>query len=80
MVSQWKGLPASGGMRRWKYIANRLLTFTENIVLGAKLSEYHIGYRAFAPSLLEKLPLEKNSDDFGFDDQVLAGLAQLVAS
>src|SRR3954470_8944066 len=60
-----------GGMPVWKYVANRLLTATENIMLGAKLSEYHTGYRAFARTLLEKLPLEKNSDDFVFDNQIL---------
>src|SRR5213075_1961019 len=52
-----------GGMPWWKYVSNRLLTLVENILLGAKLSEYHTGYRAFARKLLEKLPLEKNSDD-----------------
>ncbi len=56
----------------WKYVANRFLTLVENFLLGAKLSEYHTGYRAFARSLLERLPLEKNSDDFVFDNQVLA--------
>jgi glycosyltransferase involved in cell wall biosynthesis len=61
-----------GGMPLWKYVANRVLTLTENILLSAKLSEYHTGYRAFARALLEKLPLEKNSDDFVFDNQVLA--------
>jgi glycosyltransferase involved in cell wall biosynthesis len=61
-----------GGMPLWKYVANRILTLIENILLGAKLSEYHTGYRAFARSLLEKLPLEKNSDDFVFDNQILA--------
>jgi glycosyltransferase involved in cell wall biosynthesis len=61
-----------GGMPVWKYIANRALTLTENLLLGAKLSEYHTGYRAFARSLLEKLPFEKNSDDFVFDNQLLA--------
>lgn len=61
-----------GGMPVWKYLANRFLTLTENILLGAKLSEYHTGYRAFARSLLERLPLEKNSDDFVFDNQILA--------
>jgi glycosyltransferase involved in cell wall biosynthesis len=61
-----------GGMPVWKYVANRFLTLTENILLGAKLSEYHTGYRAFARSLLERLPLEKNSDDFVFDNQILA--------
>ena len=61
-----------GGMPLWKYVANRFLTLVENLLLGAKLSEYHTGYRAFARSLLEKLPLEKNSDDFVFDNQILA--------
>ena len=61
----------SGGMPLWKYIANRVLTFTENFLLGAKLSEYHTGYRAFARSLLERLPVERNSDDFVFDNQIL---------
>ena len=61
-----------GGMPLWKYLANRVLTLTENVLLGAKLSEYHTGYRAFARSLLERLPLEKNSDDFVFDNQILA--------
>lgn len=61
-----------GGMPIWKYVANRSLTLVENALLGAKLSEYHTGYRAFAGSLLRELPLEKNSDDFVFDNQVLA--------
>jgi glycosyltransferase involved in cell wall biosynthesis len=61
-----------GGMPVWKYLANRALTFTENLMLGAKLSEYHTGYRAFARSLLERLPIESNSDDFVFDNQLLA--------
>jgi glycosyltransferase involved in cell wall biosynthesis len=61
-----------GGMPLWKYVANRFLTFAENVLLGAKLSEYHTGYRAFARELLERLPLEKNSDDFVFDNQILA--------
>jgi hypothetical protein len=56
----------------WKYIANRFLTLVENIFFGAKLSEYHTGYRAYARSLLEKLPCESNSDDFVFDNQILA--------
>lgn len=60
-----------GGMPLWKYVANRFLTLVENLLLGAKLSEYHTGYRAFARSLLERLPLEENSDDFLFDNQVL---------
>jgi glycosyltransferase involved in cell wall biosynthesis len=61
-----------GGMPLWKYLANRALTLIENFLLGAKLSEYHTGYRAFARSLLERLPLETNSDDFVFDNQILA--------
>ena len=66
------GYAMKGGMPVWKYVANRLLTFVENILLGAKLSEYHTGYRAFSRELLEKLPLETNSDDFVFDNQMLA--------
>jgi glycosyltransferase involved in cell wall biosynthesis len=66
-----------GGMPWWKYIANRLLTLSENILLGAKLSEYHTGYRAFARELLERLPLDKNSDDFVFDNQMLAQIIWL---
>ena len=62
----------AGGMPLWKYLSNRFLTLIENLLLGAKLSEYHTGYRAFARSLLEQLPLEKNSDDFVFDNQILA--------
>ncbi len=61
-----------GGMPIWKYVANRFLTAVENFLLGAKLSEYHTGYRAFSRSLLERLPIEKNSDDFVFDNQMLA--------
>jgi glycosyltransferase involved in cell wall biosynthesis len=61
-----------GGMPLWKYVANRFLTFAENLVLGAKLSEYHTGYRAFARDVLLRLPLEENSDDFVFDNQMLA--------
>src|SRR6184192_3319795 len=64
-----------GGMPVWKYLANRFLTLLENLLLGAKLSEYHTGYRAFARDLLERLPIEKNSDDFVFDNQVLAQVA-----
>lgn len=61
-----------GGMPWWKYVANRALTFAENVLLAAKLSEYHTGYRAFTRSLLERLPLDRNSDDFVFDNEVLA--------
>ena len=66
------GYALKGGMPAWKYIANRFLTFAENILIGAKLSEYHTGYRAFSRELLERLPLESNSDDFVFDNQMLA--------
>ena len=61
-----------GGMPWWKYAANRLLTLLENIAFRAKLSEFHTGYRAFSRELLEALPLQENSDDFVFDNQVLA--------
>lgn len=61
-----------GGMPLYKYMANRFLTFAENILLGQKLSEYHSGYRAFSRTVLETLPLERNSDDFVFDNQMLA--------
>jgi hypothetical protein len=56
----------------WKYVANRFLTFAENVLLGAKLSEYHTGYRAFNREILEKVVLTNNSDDFVFDNQMLA--------
>jgi hypothetical protein len=59
-------------MPRYKYIANRGLTLAENILFGAKLSEYHTGYRAYSRRVLESLPLEENSNDFVFDNQVLA--------
>jgi len=66
------GYALKGGMPIWKYISNRFLTWVENIILGAKLSEYHTGYRAFSRELIEKLPLAVNSDDFIFDNQMLA--------
>ncbi len=66
-----------GGMPWWKYVSNRALTFAENVLLGAKLSEYHTGYRAFSRNILERLPLERNSDDFVFDNQILAQLLWL---
>ncbi|MHB8138821.1 MAG: glycosyltransferase family 2 protein [Smithellaceae bacterium] len=66
------GHAVGSGMPLWKYIANRFLTLVENVMLGAKLSEYHTGYRAFSRELLEKLPLASNSDDFVFDNQMLA--------
>jgi glycosyltransferase involved in cell wall biosynthesis len=61
-----------GGMPPWKYVANRALTLAMNLLMGAKLSEYHTGYRAFSRELLEQLPLDGNSNDFVFDAQMLA--------
>ena len=61
-----------GGMPIYKYISNRMLTFIENIFLAHKLSEYHTGYRAYSRRLLETIPFEINSNDFVFDNQVIA--------
>jgi len=66
------GYALRGGMPFWKYVSNRLLTLAENVLTGAKLSEYHTGYRAFSRRVLEELPIETNSDDFVFDNQMLA--------
>lgn len=66
------GYALRGGMPGWKYVANRFLTLSENILLGAKLSEYHTGYRAFSRQILAALDLSVNSDDFVFDNQMLA--------
>jgi glycosyltransferase involved in cell wall biosynthesis len=66
------GHALKGGMPLWRYVANRFLTLAGNILMGAKLSEYHTGYRAFSRKLLLDLPLEGNSDDFVFDNQMLA--------
>jgi glycosyltransferase involved in cell wall biosynthesis len=66
------GRALRGGMPLYKYIANRLLTAFENLFLGVKLSEYHTGYRAFSRKVLDELPLLENSDDFVFDNQMLA--------
>jgi glycosyltransferase involved in cell wall biosynthesis len=66
------GRALAGGMPLYKYVANRGLTLAENLLIGAKLSEYHTGYRAFSREVLEALPLAANSDDFVFDNQVLA--------
>lgn len=60
-----------GGMPRYKYVANRLLTLIQNLLVDEKLSEYHTGYRAFSRELLQRMPLEENSDDFIFDNQML---------
>jgi glycosyltransferase involved in cell wall biosynthesis len=66
------GQALRGGMPLWKYIANRFLTASENFFLHVKLSEYHTGYRAFSRNVLATLPLLENSDDFVFDNQMLA--------
>src|SRR5213083_1984120 len=66
------GTALRGGMPFYKYVANRLLTAVENVFLGVKLSEYHTGYRAFSRKVLLELPLLENSDDFVFDNQMLA--------
>ncbi len=71
------GMALKGGMPYYKYVFNRLLTLTQNIFLGLKLSEYHTGYRAFTREVLERLPLLENSDDFVFDNQVIAQAALL---
>jgi glycosyltransferase involved in cell wall biosynthesis len=71
------GHARAGGMPGWRYVANRALTLAENVLLGSKLSEFHTGYRAFSRAILERLPLERNSDDFVFDNQVLAQILWL---
>jgi hypothetical protein len=65
------GNTLAGGMPLYKYIANRFLTLVENLALGVKLSEFHTGYRAFNRRVLEILPLENNSDNFVFDNEML---------
>lgn len=61
-----------GGMPFWKYVSNRFLTLTQNFLLGAKLSEYHSGYRAYSREVLQSIPYQNNSEDFIFDNQILA--------
>ncbi|PIR21590.1 MAG: glycosyl transferase family 2 [Deltaproteobacteria bacterium CG11_big_fil_rev_8_21_14_0_20_47_16] len=65
-----------GGMPLYKYIANRFLTLTENLLVSEKLTEYHTGYRAFHRRVLEKIPYHRNSDDFVFDNQMLVQVMQ----
>ena len=65
------GKARSGGMPLYKYAANRVLTLVQNFFVGAKLSEYHTGYRAFSRNVLLSLPLLMNSDDFAFDNEML---------
>lgn len=71
------GQALQGGMPLYKYISNRVLTLTQNVLMGAKLSEYHTGYRAFTRKVLEAVPMEKNSDDFIFDNQMLSQIHYL---
>jgi glycosyltransferase involved in cell wall biosynthesis len=66
------GNAVKGGMPVYKYIANRFLTAFENLLIGSKLSEFHTGYRAFSREVLEMIPLNENSDDFVFDNEMLA--------
>ena len=66
------GQALKGGMPLYKYISNRFLTLVQNALMGAKLSEYHTGYRAFTRRVLEAVPMERNSDDFIFDNQMLS--------
>jgi glycosyltransferase involved in cell wall biosynthesis len=61
-----------GGMPFYKYVSNRVLTMVQNLLTGARLSEYHTGFRAFSRQLIEQLPLDRNSDDFVFDNQMIA--------
>jgi len=61
-----------GGMPKYKYVANRFLTFVENLALGVKLSEFHTGFRAYSRQVLETIPLHANSNDFVFDNEIIA--------
>jgi glycosyltransferase involved in cell wall biosynthesis len=75
--SRFLGNPLTGGMPRWKYISNRFLTILENFAFGLRLSEYHTGLRAYSRHLLETIPYHRNSDDFVFDQELIA---QVVAA
>jgi glycosyltransferase involved in cell wall biosynthesis len=75
--SRFLGDPRAGGMPWWKYVSNRFLTTVENLAFGLSLSEYHTGYRAYSRGLLEKIPYHRNSDDFVFDQELVA---QVVAA
>lgn len=75
--SRFLGDPLAGGMPRWKYLANRFLTTVENVAFGLRLSEYHTGLRAYSRRLLEAIPYELNSNDFVFDQELIA---QVVAA
>ena len=75
--SRFLGDPLAGGMPRWKYVSNRFLTGLENRAFGLHLSEYHTGLRAYSRHLLETIPFQLNSDDFVFDQELVA---QVVAA
>src|SRR6188508_2585978 len=75
--SRFLGDPLAGGMPTWKYVSNRFLTLVENIAFGLRLSEYHTGLRAYSRRLLERIPYRLNSDDFVFDQELVA---QVVAA
>ncbi len=75
--SRFLGDPIAGGMPKWKYVANRFLTIVENVAFGLHLSEYHTGLRAYSRELLETIPYRLNSDDFVFDQELIA---QVVAA
>jgi glycosyltransferase involved in cell wall biosynthesis len=75
--SRFLGDPLAGGMPRWKYVSNRALTTLENVAFGLRLSEYHTGLRAYSRRLLDTIPYELNSDDFVFDQELIA---QVVAA
>ncbi len=70
--SRFLGDPLAGGMPRWKYVSNRFLTAIENYAFGLRLSEYHTGFRAYSRRLLETIPYHRNSDDFVFDQELVA--------
>ena len=70
--SRFLGDPLGGGMPRWKFISNRFLTIMENLAFGLHLSEYHTGFRAYSRDLLESIPYRLNSDDFVFDQELVA--------
>jgi glycosyltransferase involved in cell wall biosynthesis len=75
--SRFLGDPLAGGMPRWKYVSNRILTEIENLAFGLRLSEYHTGLRAYSRHLLETVPYQLNSDDFVFDQELIA---QVIAA
>ena len=70
--SRFLGDPLAGGMPRWKFVSNRFLTILENLAFGLQLSEYHTGFRAYSRNLLESIPYRLNSDDFVFDQELVA--------